>query len=132
MPKAKSPAKTSKFKVPPADRAAIALLDEALGGRTELRAGKMFGCPGFFCGAKAVAVVFGEDVSITLPAPRVEALIAKDGYRPFEAGGKKMSGWMLVDTEQMSRLGTDHPIFDEAVAHARSKAAAKKPAAKKR
>lgn len=91
----------------------------------------MFGCPGFFCGAKAVAVVFGEDVTITLPAARVDAFVREEGYRQFLANGRKMSGWMLIDPEQMSRLGPDAGLFDEAVAYARSKAAVK-PAVKKK
>jgi hypothetical protein len=132
MPSPKATTAAAQFKVPPADRATLALLEEAFAGRPDLRSGKMFGCPGFFCGAKAVAVVFGEDVSITLPAARVDALVKDEGYRPFVAGGRKMSGWMLIDPDQMSRLGNDAPMFDEAVAYARSKAlVVKKPPAKK-
>jgi|GEM_PF-6417923 len=132
MPSPKASAAPQKFKVPPADRATLALLEEAFAGRPELRSGKMFGCPGFFCGAKAVATVFGEDVSITLPPARVDALVKEEGYRPFLPGGRKMSGWMLIDPDQMSRLGNDAAMFDEAVAYARSKAVAvKKPPAKK-
>ena len=114
------PAK-GKFKIPRGDSATIALLDEALAGRPELRRGQMFGCPGFFLGTKAVATVFGEDVTITLPPERVQALVKESGYRPFIAAGRAMSGWMLIDQEQLQRLGTDASLFDEAIAYAAAK-----------
>ena len=118
-----------RFVVPKPDPATVALLEEALGGRSQLKAGSMFGCPGFFVDGKAVAVVFGHEVSLTLPPAEVERLTAPgpgSGFRPFEAMGKRMSGWVLVDPERLMRLGADAPLFDAAIACARGKA--KKPA----
>lgn len=123
--KAKAPASGRRSTLPPPDPAVAALLEEALGGRKELRRGKMFGCPGFFLGKKAVAVVFGNDLNVTLPPAEVERLTAPgpaSGFRPFEVMGRRMSGWMLVDIERLMRLGSDAAIFDDAIAYARSKA----------
>lgn len=117
-----------KTKIPPVDRATWALLEEAFGARSGLRAGQMFGCPGFFLGTKAVAVTFGEHVTLTLPPARVEELVREPGYAPFIAGGGPMSGWVLIDTERFAALGTDAELFEEAIAYVRVKAARAKPA----
>ena len=123
-----------KVEIPKPDRATVALLDEALGDRHELRRGQMFGCPGFFLGTKAVAVLFGDDVTVTLPQARVEELIEERGYRPFVAArGRAMRGWALVSQEQLSELGPDASLWDEAIAHVKEKAkvGTKLPAKKK-
>src|SRR5687767_3299378 len=113
---ASKPKAEKKMTIPPLDRATWALLEEALGQRDQLRAGKMFGCPGFFLATKAVAVTFGDRVAITLPPERVADLVQKPGYAPFIAArGRAMSGWVLVDTEEFAALGSDAAIFDEAI-----------------
>ncbi len=122
-PPASKPPAEKKVQIPPLDRATWALLEEALGERAELRPGKMFGCPGFFWGTKAVAVTFGDCVSITLPPERVAELVKEPGYAPFVAAGRPMSGWMLIDTERFAALGSDAPVFDEAIAYVKVKAA---------
>ncbi|MDX2024691.1 MAG: hypothetical protein SF187_30895 [Deltaproteobacteria bacterium] len=132
QPKTPAAART-KMVIPPADKATHALLSEALADRPLLRPGKMFGCPGFFLGTKAVAVLFGEDVCITLPQARVQTLIDTLGYRPFIAGGNRaMSGWALISPEQLTDLGSDSPLWDESIAYVKSKidAAVKAKAAK--
>ena len=99
-------------------------MEEALGGRPDLRAGKMFGCPGFFLGTKAVAVTFGEHVCLTLPQARVAELMLQPGFGPFiAAGARPMSGWVLIDPETFAALGPDTPLFDEAIAYVKVKAA---------
>ena len=121
---AAKPVAEKKLTIPPLDRATWALLEEALGARDELRAGKMFGCPGFFLGTKAVAVTFGDRIAITLPPARVADLIQQPGYAPFIAArGRAMSGWVLIDTEPFAALGEDASIFDEAIAYVKVKAA---------
>lgn len=112
-----------RMTVPPPDRATLALLEESLGQRSDLRPGKMFGCPGFFLATKAVAVVFGDRVSMTLPPERIAKLIEHEGYEPFVAGGRTMSGWVLIDVERFSSLSPEAPLFDEAVAYVKQKAA---------
>lgn len=112
------------------DRAMVATLDELLGGHRDLRKGAMFGCPGYFAGTKAVACVFGDELCLTVPAARVDELVKKAGYRRFEARGRAMTGWVLVDQERASALAADDDLLAEAIAYARSKAL--KPAAKPR
>lgn len=84
----------------------------------------MFGCPGYFAGAKAVAVVFGDELNLTLPPDRIAALVAQPGYRRFEVGGRVMTGWVLVDQDRLAALAPDDPLLDAAIAWARAKATA--------
>ena len=109
--------------IPGPDRAVVDALDELLGGRRELRRGAMFGCPGYFLGAKAVACVFGSSLNLTLPADRVAALVVQPGYRPFVAGrGRAMSGWVLIDSARLEAMSPEDVLLEEAIAYARSKA----------
>ncbi len=110
----------------------LAELDEILAHHAELRPGKMFGCPGYFLGAKAVACLFGEEVCLTLPQPRVDELVGRPGFRRFVAArGRPMSGWVLISAERLRELAREPLLVDEAIAHARSKAL-RPPAGKRR
>jgi hypothetical protein len=121
-PKAK---KGSGLGIGPPDPAVQAALDRAFGGRPDLRTGQMFGCPGYFVGAKSVACVFGGEGCLTLPAPEVEKLVGQPGYRKFEARGRTMTGWILLDRKRVEALAADRTLVEQAIAYARSKAAAK-------
>ena len=111
------------MRMPPVDPAATAALEEVLGGRAELRAGKMFGCPGFFLGAKAVACVFGADVCLTLPPAEIDRLVSNPAFRRFQPRGRTMSGWVLVEPEE-AMADSSRPLFEQAIAYARAKAIA--------
>lgn len=113
-----------RFTVPRHDPGVLAELDELLVDKPGLRAGKMFGCPGYFLGAKAVACVFGGEICLTLPRERVEALVREPGCRPFVARGRAMTGWTLVQPERLRALAESTGILDEAIAYARAKALA--------
>lgn len=121
--KNKSAASTPPTRMPPVDPAATAALEEVLGGQAELRAGKMFGCPGFFLGAKAVACVFGADVCLTLPPAEIDKLVSKPAFRRFQPRGRTMSGWVLVEPEE-AMADSSRPLFEQAIAYARAKAIA--------
>jgi hypothetical protein len=84
-------------------------------------AGAIFGCPGYFLGPKAVACVFGSEINITLPSARVAELVRTPGCRPFEARGRAMTGWMLVQPARLRALAEESDVLNEAIAYARSK-----------
>ncbi len=122
-PAAKKPAGGAAMRLPPPDPAVVAALDGVLAGRPDLRPGKMFGCPGYFAGAKAVASVLGADISLTLPLDEIEQRLTQPGFRRFQAFGRTMSGWILLDKAHVATLTRDPSLIEHAVAHARSKAA---------
>ena len=120
--KSKPAAAAARFRIPGSDRAVVDALDELFGGRPDLRKGAMFGCPGYFVGAKAVACVFGSELNLTLPPDRIAALVQKPGYRLFQPMGRTMTGWVLIDQERLQSLDPQNDLLEAAVAYARSKA----------
>ncbi|HEY0713074.1 MAG TPA: hypothetical protein VGF45_10395 [Polyangia bacterium] len=108
--------------LPKFDRAVVDRLDELFGGRAQLRKGAMFGCPGYFLGTKAVACVFGNAINLTLPPARIDELVTTPGFRRFEAHGRVMNGWVLIDQERAESLEPDDPLFEAAIANAAAKA----------
>lgn len=126
-PTAKKKPMAGGFKVPAPDPAVQAGLDAVMGARGELRPGKMFGCPGYFVGAKAVACVFGAEVCLTLPASEIDALVARPGFRRFEVNGRTMSAWLMVDRPRVEAMARDATLVEKAIAYAKAKAAAQKP-----
>lgn len=123
--KAKTKAAPTKaaMRMPPLDPEIISLLDETLSHHPDLRAGKMFGCPAYFVGAKAVGCVFGDEMSLTLPPAKIDELVARPGFRRFQARGRTMSGWILLDKKRAATLARDVTLVEQAIAYARSKAA---------
>jgi hypothetical protein len=117
------PPKTKTKVIPKSDRAVVDLLDELFGGRSQLRKGAMFGCPGYFLGTKAVACVFGDAINLTLPPERITELVAHPGFRRFEPLGRVMSGWVLIDQERAGALDPDDDLLEAAIACAAAKAA---------
>ncbi len=120
----------------PTNPAVKELVDSAFAGRAGLRTGNMFGCPGWFVGSTAVVCVRGDDALLTLPQARIDELVKKAGYAPFEAMGRTMSGWLMLDPKRVKELAKNEALVDEAITHARAKAKAKaktkKAAAKKK
>jgi hypothetical protein len=110
--------------VGPPDPAVQAALDRAFGTHPELHPGQMFGCPGYFLGKKAVACVFGGEGCLTLPALEVASLVAQPGYRLFQARGRTMTGWILLDRPRVEALASDPRLVEHAIEYARSKAQA--------
>lgn len=101
------------------------VVDAVFGGRAGLRTGSMFGCPGWFAGSTAVVCVRGDDTLLTLPQPRIDELVKKAGYALFEAMGRTMSGWLMLDEERVRELAKNDALAEEAIAHALAKAKAK-------
>jgi hypothetical protein len=121
-PAAKKKDAKPKFKLPGPDAGVKALMDEIMGSHPDLRPGNMFGCPGYFVGKKSVGCVFGAELCLTLPPPRIDELVGRAGYRRFEAMGRTMSGWILLDAKRAKELARDTALVEQAIAHARSKA----------
>jgi hypothetical protein len=113
---------TGSVVIPPNDAGAVAEMQELVADHAELRAGKMFGCPAYFLGTKAVVAVFGTDLCITLPQTRVTELLKLPGCRPFVAArGRAMNGWLLVAPDRLRTLNEEQGVLDQAIAYARAK-----------
>jgi hypothetical protein len=121
---AKAKAKSGGMGVGPPDPAVRAALDRVFGTHPELHPGQMFGCPGYFLGKKAVACVFGGEGCLTLPALEVASLVEQPGYRLFQARGRTMTGWILLDRGRVEGLASDTRLVEHAIEYARSKAEA--------
>jgi hypothetical protein len=108
----------------PPDAGVAAVLDELLGGRRGLRKGKMFGCPAYFLGTKAVACVFEDALNLTLPPAKIDELVKTPGFRKFEPRrGRTMTGWVLIEQERLATLEASDELFEDAIAYARAKGA---------
>jgi hypothetical protein len=125
----KTPA-AKKFRMPPNDPATEAALDRVLGTHPQLRPGKMFGCPGYFVGRKAVACVFGDEVCVTLPPAEIDKLVEKPGYRRFQPMGRTMSGWVMLERRHVT-IPRNQPLFERAIDYALAKAEAQAQAGSK-
>ena len=86
----------------------------------EVRAGVMFGCPAFFLGRRMLACVYGDEVGVKLPSPRVEKLLLEAGITPFQPYGKKnMRQWVALPNGDGDVV---EGLLREAVAFAREHA----------
>src|SRR4051794_30286962 len=108
--KKKSPA--SRMSRKPTNARVKDVVDMVFGGRAGLRTGNMFGCPGWFTGTTAVVCVRGDDTLLTLPQPRIDELVKKVGYDPFEAMGRTMSGWVMLDEKRVTELAKNDALAE--------------------
>lgn len=122
---AKKKTSTSPMARKPTNPGVKAVIDAVFGGRAGLRTGSMFGCPGWFVGSTAIVCVRGDDALLTLPQPRIDELVGKAGYALFQAMGRTMNGWLVLDEKRVRELAKNDALVDEAIAHARAKAKAK-------
>jgi TfoX/Sxy family transcriptional regulator of competence genes len=73
---------------------------------------KMFGALAFFTNGNMTVGVHADELIVRL-AP--ELVPDRPGVRPFEVGGRRMTGWILVAGEML-----DDPVLDEWLELARS------------
>jgi TfoX/Sxy family transcriptional regulator of competence genes len=76
---------------------------------------KMFGALAFLTEGHMTVGVHGDELIVRLDPAEVEAATRRDGVRPFEVGGRRMNGWILVAGEML-----DDPVLDEWLAVART------------
>ena len=73
------------------------VLDEMLLGVPGVKAGKMFGYPGYYVNGKLFACVYEEGVSIKLPERMREKLLAEPGVEHFvPMENRPMKEWLLL------------------------------------
>jgi TfoX N-terminal domain len=110
-----------------ADRIRELIADES--GVTEM---KMFGGLAFLIrGNMAVAASGQGGVLVHVDPEQGDALIAKTSARPMEMRGRRMAGWLRVDTDDVKTKRHLAKWVEVGAAHARS-LPAKKPAKKKK
>jgi len=63
-----------------------------------VKAGKMFGLPGYYVDGKLFACVWEDGVSLKVPAKVREELLGKRGVEPFvPMEGRPMKEWVLIN-----------------------------------
>ncbi|RJP28324.1 MAG: TfoX family protein [Actinobacteria bacterium] len=73
-------------------------LDEMLLPIPGVKAGKMFGLPGYYVDGKLFACVWEDGVSLKVPPEVREELLAKRGVEPFvPMEGRPMKEWVLIN-----------------------------------
>jgi hypothetical protein len=91
------------------------VLDKMLLGLPGVRAGKMFGFPGYYVGPKLFACVYGQGVALKLPQSRAEELIGSRGIEPFFPLGRRMKEWVMIKRKRSGGLRQLEKLFHESV-----------------
>ena len=91
------------------------VLDEMLLGLPGVKAGKMFGFPGYWTGGKLFACLFGPGVGFKLPPDRAEAALKKTGFSPFTPRGRRMAAWVQVVPKRPGDLRRVEGLFRESL-----------------
>jgi TfoX/Sxy family transcriptional regulator of competence genes len=74
------------------------VLDEMLLDIPGVKAGKMFGLPGYYADGKLFACVWEDGVSIKLPEEVRVSMLKRRGVEPFvPMEGRPMKEWVLVN-----------------------------------
>jgi TfoX/Sxy family transcriptional regulator of competence genes len=68
---------------------------------------KMFGGLAFFTNGNMTVGVSGDELIVRLGPEEIAAAVERPGVRPFEVGGRRMRGWILVAGEVL-----DDPELD--------------------
>jgi TfoX/Sxy family transcriptional regulator of competence genes len=73
------------------------VLDEMLLAIPAVKAGKMFGLPGYYINGKLFACVWEDGVSVKVPEEVREGLLKQRGVEPFvPMEGRAMKEWVLI------------------------------------
>ncbi|HEY5526023.1 MAG TPA: MmcQ/YjbR family DNA-binding protein [Candidatus Anoxymicrobiaceae bacterium] len=101
-----------KFTFEPARKEA---LDAFLLDNPEVEPGKAFGMPAYYVNGKMFARVFGDGVTVKLPADDVGELLEREGVSEFQPmEGRKMKNWVVIRRDDPSDLVKDRDIFQTA------------------
>lgn len=94
-----------------------AVLDDLLLGHPHIRAGKMFGLPAYYAGAKLGICLYEEGVAIKLPERSAAKLLEMDGNTiPFRPLGKpKMREWVQINLSRSEDYRQYESVFDESI-----------------
>jgi TfoX/Sxy family transcriptional regulator of competence genes len=108
------------------------VLDEVLLDIPGVKAGKMFGLPGYYVGGKLFACVWENGVSVKLPQDVREKLLKQKGVEPFvPMEGRPMREWALITRKNSKDYLKYEDVFLSAVEYVLSLPKAKKKASKK-
>lgn len=81
-----------------------------------VRAGKMFGLPGYFVGGKLFACLYQDGVGIKVPATTAVELLERDEVTPFQPFEKStMREWVQVTHPQPDNYFEDESIFLQSI-----------------
>jgi len=81
-----------------------------------VKAGKMFGLPGYYVDGKLLACVWEDGVSIKLPQAVREELLRQKGIEPFvPMEGRPMKEWVLINKKSSKDYLKYEDIFISAV-----------------
>ncbi len=83
-----------------------------------IRGGYMFGCPAIFYGHKMAACVFGDKISLKLPAALADATLASGRAVPFAPYGRAVMREWIMAGPSIDRLDTIRDLIAAAVAYA--------------
>jgi TfoX/Sxy family transcriptional regulator of competence genes len=94
------------------------VLDAMLLTIADVRAGKMFGYPGYYVDRKLFACVIGDAVAIKLPEATVRALLEAEPaeiepFRPM--GGRIMKEWVQIRRRNSECYRADAEILRDSV-----------------
>ncbi|MGQ9888100.1 MAG: hypothetical protein ACUVSX_06355 [Aggregatilineales bacterium] len=80
-----------------------------------VQAGRMFGCPAYFCNGMPVAVLINDGVAVKVGASRARALIGQPGIELFAPlGGRAWREWAHIT----GSLEAHRAVLAEAVEYA--------------
>jgi TfoX/Sxy family transcriptional regulator of competence genes len=103
------------------DEALAERIRELVDGERRVSEQKMFGGLGFLVnGNMAVAASGGGGLLVRVDPDESDALVRKTGARPMEMRGRKMRGWLLVDTDDVRTKRQLAAWVNRGVAYARS------------
>ncbi|MBU1670358.1 MAG: TfoX/Sxy family protein [Actinobacteria bacterium] len=92
------------------------VLDDMLLGDPEVEPRKAFGYPSYSVNGKMFACVYGDGVSIKLPAERAAELVEGEGYALFEPmEGRKMREWVVVSHADPEEFRADADLLKESL-----------------
>lgn len=99
------------------DPAQKAVLDDMLLGHPAVRAGKMFGYPAYYVGAKLCISLYENGVGLKLPEVTVQHLLASDpAVTPFQPmGRRRMREWVQITLDNAEDYRRYDAVFDEAI-----------------
>jgi hypothetical protein len=95
------------------------LVDKWLLELDGVKAGKMFGCPGYYAKGKLAVCHYGQYFFVKLPAKRISELVLTDPYcrREGPMGSRRSMGkeWMFMDVPTLLMLKKRKALFIESV-----------------
>ncbi len=97
----------------------VEVLGRLMLGWTEVRLGKMFGFPAYYCGRSLFACVYGDGLGLKLPENTAARLKRLPGIEPFRPYGKpEMREWVWIRRRDAGTYERDAGFLREAAVYA--------------